>query len=144
MRELSTTSVKVSSTEISTKHIKKVKLKLRGAQPKFMDDPTAAHCPCVFTCVTPPCAHAGWQQRPLVCAGVVVFHRGQIAGTIIASHHVEETIHCTHTSKQSTDGKTWDNSSPTAHCCHIPIHSQADPSSPTLSLTTLITHTTST
>ena len=48
-----------------------------------------------LTCIAPPCAHVGWQQRPLVSDRIVVLHRSQVTGSIIPSNHIQEPIHCT-------------------------------------------------
>lgn len=48
-----------------------------------------------LTCIAPPCAHVGWQQRPLVSDRIVVLHRSQVTGSIIPSNHIQQPIHCT-------------------------------------------------
>lgn len=48
-----------------------------------------------LTCIAPPRAHVGWQQRPFVSGRIVVLHRSQVAGSIIPSNHIQEPIHCT-------------------------------------------------
>lgn len=47
------------------------------------------------TCIAPPGAHVGWQQRPFVSGRIAALHRSQIAGSIIPSNHIQEPIHCT-------------------------------------------------
>lgn len=48
------------------------------------------------TCITAPCAHAGWQQRPLVRHRIVKLHGGQVAAAVVSPHHIEQVINSAH------------------------------------------------